>query len=85
MCIFYGDCPFNTVDCEETNPQYKCRHRVVGEKVRILFLYWQQETMESGWGLTRAMSADTAKKMLVDGTLDTLFEQAEIVADSDSV
>ena len=31
MCIFFGDCPFNTVDCEEITPHYKCKHRVIGE------------------------------------------------------
>ena len=28
MCIWYGDCPFNTFDCEVDNPHYKCKHRM---------------------------------------------------------
>jgi len=79
MCIFYGDCPFNTVDCEEDTPHYKCDHRVVGEMVRIR--YWQQDTMESGrWCLTGLMTPDTAKKMALESTV---FERPQIVEDSD--
>ena len=28
MCIYYGDCPFVTTDCEEDTPHYKCRYRL---------------------------------------------------------
>lgn len=29
MCVFYGDCPHNTQDCEEDNRHYQCKHRVI--------------------------------------------------------
>ena len=28
MCIYYGDCPFVTTDCEEDTPHYKCSYRL---------------------------------------------------------
>jgi hypothetical protein len=26
-CKYYGDCPYNTMDCEVTNPHYHCKYR----------------------------------------------------------
>ena len=77
-CIFYGDCPFNTMDCEEDTPHYRCKNRIVDKMVRIR--YWYQETMESGrWMLTGLMPSDSALRIHES----RLYEQSEIVTDSE--
>ena len=78
MCIWYGDCPFNTFDCEENNPHYKCKHRVIGEMVRIR--YWRQDKIDSGrWCLTGLMKPDIAKEIVQS----TIIKRPKIVCDSE--
>ena len=33
MCIYYGDCSFPVMDCEEDTPHYKCKHRLTVKMV----------------------------------------------------
>lgn len=28
-CIYFGDCPFATTDCQETTPHYNCKYRAI--------------------------------------------------------
>jgi hypothetical protein len=28
-CIYYGDCPFTTAECQDDEPHYICKHREI--------------------------------------------------------
>lgn len=32
VCIYYGDCPFPTFECQEDEQYYNCAHRIVCKK-----------------------------------------------------
>lgn len=34
-CVYYGDCPFNRMECQEDNPFYSCPDRKVNMKFKV--------------------------------------------------